>query len=51
MDPAVAALDFAQAGTILSNMIESYLAIGAPPSEPGDSTNDDKQDCRTPSVA
>src|SRR6266566_4347429 len=34
MDPAVAALDIAKAGVILANMIESYLAGGAPPSNP-----------------
>ena len=31
MDPAVATLDFAKAGAIIANMIESYLAAGAPP--------------------
>ena len=31
MDPAVAALDFAKAGAIIANMIESYLAAGATP--------------------
>jgi hypothetical protein len=31
MDPAVAAFDFAKAGAIVANMIESYLAVGAPP--------------------
>ena len=30
MDPAVAALDFAKAGAILANMIESYLAAWRP---------------------
>ena len=34
MDPAVATLDIAKAGAILANMIESYLAAGAPPSNP-----------------
>ena len=29
MDPAVATLDFAKAGVIIANMIESYLAAGA----------------------
>ncbi|UEM18045.1 hypothetical protein J4G43_052220 (plasmid) [Bradyrhizobium barranii subsp. barranii] len=28
MDPAVATLDFAKAGAIIANMIESYLAAG-----------------------
>ena len=27
MDPAVAAFDFAKAGVIVANMIESYLAV------------------------
>jgi hypothetical protein len=31
MDPAVAALDFAKAGAIIANMIESYLGAGASP--------------------
>ncbi len=31
LHPAIAALDFAKAGAILANMIESYLAAGAPP--------------------
>ena len=31
MDPAVATLDFADAGAIIANKIESYLAAGAPP--------------------
>ena len=31
MDPAVATLDFAKAGAIIANMIESYLAAGATP--------------------
>jgi hypothetical protein len=30
MDPAVAALDLTKAGAIIANMIESYLAGGAP---------------------
>ncbi len=30
MDPAVAALDFAKAGAVLDNMIESYLPGGRP---------------------
>src|SRR5439155_6500756 len=32
MDPAVATLDLAKAGAIIADMIESYLAGGAPPS-------------------
>ena len=30
MDPAVAALDLTKAAAIIANMIESYLAGGAP---------------------
>src|ERR1700732_3259270 len=52
MDPAVAALDFAKAGAILANMIESYLAGGAPPSSnPEGADHDDVEDCRSTSVA
>src|ERR1700732_5093884 len=51
MDPAVAALDVAKAGAILANMIESYLAGGAPPSNPEGADHDDLQDCRSTSVA
>src|ERR1700676_1506172 len=51
MDPAVAALDIAKAGVILANMIESYLAGGAPPSNPEGAEHDDLQDRRSTSVA
>src|SRR3979490_2005223 len=51
MDPAVAVLDFVEAGAILANMIESYLAGGAPPSNTEGTDHDDIQDCRSPSVA
>jgi len=34
MDPALAALDFAKAGAILADMVVSYLAAGALPSDP-----------------
>src|SRR6202049_671892 len=51
MDPAVAALDIVKAGAILANMIESYLAGGAPPSNPEGADHDDLQDCRSTSVA
>src|SRR3984893_751832 len=51
MDPAVAALDIAKAGAILANMIESYLAGGAPPSNPEGADHDDLQDCRSTFVA
>src|ERR1700676_1302773 len=50
MDPAVAALDIAKAGVILANMIESYLAGGAPPSNPEGAEHDDLQDRRSTSV-
>src|SRR5271155_3744827 len=51
MAPAVAALDIAKAGAILANMIESYLAGGAPPSNPEGADHDDLQDSRSTSVA
>src|ERR1700686_4915425 len=51
MDPAVAALDIAKAGVILANMIESFLACGAPPSNPEGAEHDDLQDRRSTSVA
>jgi Site-specific recombinases, DNA invertase Pin homologs len=41
MDPAIAALDIAKAGVILANMIESFLAGGAPPSNPEGAEHDD----------
>src|SRR5882757_1006838 len=50
MDPAVAGLDFAKAGIVLANMIESYLAGGAPPSNPEGAVHDKPQDCRSTSV-
>src|SRR6266702_924298 len=51
MDPAVATLDLAKAGAIIADMIESYLAGGAPPSNPEGDDHDDLQDCRSTSVA
>src|SRR5438128_1517799 len=51
MDAAVATLDFVKAGAILANMIESYLAGGAAPSNTEGADHDDLQDCRSPSVA
>src|SRR3979411_1162125 len=51
MAPAVADLDIAKAGVILANMIESYLAGGAPPSNPEGAEHDDLQDRRSTSVA
>ena len=50
MDPAVAGLDFAKAGIVLANMIESYLAGGVPPSNPEGAVHDKPQDCRSTSV-
>src|ERR1700752_2645614 len=49
MDPAVAALDFAKAGVIFANMIESYLAAGALPPNPEGADNVEHQDCRSSS--
>src|SRR6266446_2628200 len=51
MDPAVATFDLAKAGAIIADMIESYLAGGAPPSNPEGADHDDLQDCRSTSVA
>src|ERR1700735_5089331 len=51
MNPPVAALDIVKAGPIHANMIESYLAGGAPPSNPEGADHDDLQDCRSTSVA
>src|ERR1700720_4968832 len=51
MDPAVATLDIAKAGVILAHMIESFLAGGAPPSNPEGAEHDDLQDRRSTSVA
>src|SRR6266699_2995854 len=51
MDPAVATLDLAKAGAIIADMIESYLAGGAPPSNPEGDDHDDLQDCRSTPVA
>src|ERR1700683_5403599 len=50
MEPAVATLDLAKAGAIIADMIESYLAGGAPPSNPEGADHDDLQDCRSTSV-
>src|SRR6266404_1689860 len=51
MDPAVAALDFAEAGAIIANMIDSYLAAGAPPPDVEGPDHDQSQDCRSSSRA
>ncbi len=34
MDPALIAFDFTKVGAILADMVVSYLATGAPPSDP-----------------
>src|SRR4029077_20647171 len=49
MDPAVATLDFAKAGAIVANMIESYLA--ALPPNPEGADHVEHQDCRSSSGA
>src|ERR1700758_5702508 len=51
MDPAVAAFDFAKAGVIVANMIESYLAAGALPPNPEGADHVEHQDCRSSSGA
>jgi hypothetical protein len=50
MDPAVASLDFSQAGAIIANMSESYLAAGAPPlNAEGADHHAESEDCRSSS--
>src|SRR5271165_968234 len=49
MDPAVATLDFAKAGAIIANMIESYLAAGAPPFNAEGVDHAEREDCRSSS--
>src|SRR5579864_8374646 len=51
MDPALAALDFAKAGAILADMVVSYLAAGASPSDPESASEPDVQDFRSTPVA
>src|SRR5215831_2257256 len=52
MDPAIAALDFAKAGAILADMVESFLAAGRTlPLPEGADHNDDIKDRRTAPVA
>src|SRR5215471_17855658 len=51
MDPAVATLDFAEAGAIIANMIESYLAAGAPPFNAEGADHAESEDCRSSSDA
>src|ERR1700746_3327486 len=49
MDPAIAALDFVKAGAIIANMIESYLAAGAPPLNAEGADHAESEDCRSSS--
>src|SRR6516165_2450626 len=51
MDPAIAAIDFTKAGAILADMVESFLAAGAPPPMPEGTDHDDVQDRGTTPVA
>jgi hypothetical protein len=49
MDPAIAALDFAKAGAILADMVESFLAAATTlqPPEGADHDDDGNKDRRT----
>src|SRR5579864_6819877 len=49
MDPAIAAFDFVKAGAIIANMIESYLAAGAPPLNAEGADHAESEDCRSSS--
>src|SRR6516162_4517635 len=51
MDLAVAALDLTKAGAIIANMIESYLAGGAPLPNTQGADHDAFEDGRSPSGA
>src|ERR1700680_19247 len=51
MDLAVTGLELAKAAVIIANMIESYLAGGAPPPNPKGADHDELEDCRPSSVA
>jgi hypothetical protein len=53
MDPAIAALDFAKAGAILADKVESFLAAGTTPQPPEGADHDDdgNKDLRTAPVA
>src|SRR5215468_7856366 len=51
MDPAAAALDFAKAGAIIANMIESYLAAGVPPFNAEGADHAESENCRSSSDA
>src|SRR6516225_3093529 len=48
MDPAVAALDLTKAAAIIANMIESYLAGGAPLPNMEGADHDEFEDGRSP---
>src|SRR6202140_1569939 len=51
MDPAVATLNFAQAGAITPKMIEPYLAAGPPPLNAEGADHAESEDCRSSSDA
>src|SRR5262245_57028245 len=51
MDPAIASLDFAKAGAILADMVESFLAASITLPLPEGADHDDVQDCRPTPVA
>src|SRR6202051_2631810 len=51
MDPAVAALDFAKAGAIIANILESSLAAGASPFNAEGADHAEPEDCRSSSDA
>src|SRR5271166_3210851 len=51
MDPALVAFDFAKAGAILADMVESYLAAGAPPFDPEGPDDNEFEDRRPTPVA
>ena len=51
MDPALVALDFAKAGAILADMVVSYLAAGASPSDPERADDHESEDRRSTPVA
>src|ERR1700724_1424202 len=51
MDPALVAFDFTKAGAILADMVVSYLAAGAPPSNPEGPDEHDVQNRRSTPVA
>ena len=51
MDLALVAFDFTKAGAILADMVVSYLAAGAPPSNQEGPHEHDVQNCRSTPVA